>query len=509
MVDDGSTDGTAEWLAGQAGIVAMRQQPNAGKPAALNRGIAAATGEFLLILDDDDRLLPGAARALVGPMLARPDAVAVLAYSATLDGESGAATGMLPALRLPESRFADAMLAQVPGLPGATLVRLSAQRQAGDYNPRLNMLEDMDMYLRLARQGPILSLPLPVLLYRVHKGARGGATDRLDPQAYQTAFRLKRAERAAEAFVAHWQAERGQADRRRCHHWALGLKRRLRPKEAVEAIVDWPGPWTAEEAQIRRFVGLAAPDSSPRAVLALVHDGEAGALADCLDRQPAGLHAIVSLLLPEARLGAIELFWPGSFAPQDRPLRDRLLPLPVLLRLSSAPDWAPPPLSDPALLPRVSGNDGDRVALWATALALGWPLPQPSRSALPPPDHPLLQALRRVQSRAAAGAPCGALMAVAAILSSLPDWKAAWRLGAQLAQDAGRPAEAALFAAKGRCSAIQRPLSREPLSRKRRARKRAAPSQPRSEASLRTRLMPSESCPANMRLGLRRSGRPR
>jgi len=59
VVDDGSDDGTWEWLATQSDVVGIRQH-NLGKDWAVNRGMARATGEFVRFLDSDDMLLPGA-----------------------------------------------------------------------------------------------------------------------------------------------------------------------------------------------------------------------------------------------------------------------------------------------------------------------------------------------------------------------------------------------------------------------------------------------------------------
>ncbi|MFF5230779.1 glycosyltransferase [Dactylosporangium sp. NPDC000521] len=72
VVDDGSTDDTADVvrrLASREGLSNVRliRQANAGKPAALNTGIAAAIGELLVLVDGDTVFEPDATGRLVQP----------------------------------------------------------------------------------------------------------------------------------------------------------------------------------------------------------------------------------------------------------------------------------------------------------------------------------------------------------------------------------------------------------------------------------------------------------
>ncbi|MEU2429708.1 glycosyltransferase family A protein [Streptomyces sp. NPDC007861] len=68
VVDDGSTDGTKDLINDMAATADFRvsylSQPNSGKHVAMNRGIAAARGEFAALADSDDTLLDGALPAL-------------------------------------------------------------------------------------------------------------------------------------------------------------------------------------------------------------------------------------------------------------------------------------------------------------------------------------------------------------------------------------------------------------------------------------------------------------
>lgn len=58
VVDDGSTDGTWEWLQAQTGIISIRQE-NQGQPYAINKGTSFATGKYIRFLDSDDFLCEG------------------------------------------------------------------------------------------------------------------------------------------------------------------------------------------------------------------------------------------------------------------------------------------------------------------------------------------------------------------------------------------------------------------------------------------------------------------
>lgn len=66
VVDDGSTDSTADKVAllGNNEELRIVRQNNAGRAAARNRGVSLARGRWIMFLDADDMLLPGAAEIL-------------------------------------------------------------------------------------------------------------------------------------------------------------------------------------------------------------------------------------------------------------------------------------------------------------------------------------------------------------------------------------------------------------------------------------------------------------
>lgn len=75
VVDDGSVDGTAELLKEYASrwpSLRVVSQANAGAAAARNTGIRVARGEYVLPLDADDELTPGALQILRRVLVAQP-----------------------------------------------------------------------------------------------------------------------------------------------------------------------------------------------------------------------------------------------------------------------------------------------------------------------------------------------------------------------------------------------------------------------------------------------------
>ena len=75
VVDGGSTDGSCEWLRSHRPEVRLIQlERNRGFAAAVNRGIKAARGEVIVLLNNDTEAEPEWLAALVGAMKRHPEA---------------------------------------------------------------------------------------------------------------------------------------------------------------------------------------------------------------------------------------------------------------------------------------------------------------------------------------------------------------------------------------------------------------------------------------------------
>lgn len=88
VVDDGSTDHTAEVLASYDDWIQAVKQANQGVSAARNRAIAAAQGWYVICLDADDELLPRSLEIFAAATEKAPQAGMVFGAYATIDARS-------------------------------------------------------------------------------------------------------------------------------------------------------------------------------------------------------------------------------------------------------------------------------------------------------------------------------------------------------------------------------------------------------------------------------------
>lgn len=448
VVDDGSTDDTAAVLARFPTVRAVHLPENRGKPAALARGLAEARGDAVLVLDDDDLLLPGAVNVLAAALFADPELVAVWGDTILFDDATGRPTGVRPATRMPPSMALRVVLQQIPAMPGATLVRTSSWKACGPLDPSLVRGQDMDLFLALALQGPIGTVPLPVFRYRVHDGLRGSSSARWrksDRATHDARFRAC----VAPVFARRHARASPVGDRAEGHAWALGLWQRGLVDEARAELARWTGPWSPSEVFARRTCGLPVVAAQPSSTLVVVDDGDEGALEAVLDVRARDHALVVELAVPRDPLGNLLLYWGGTYVARDALRVAATRPGPWHFALTSAPGWTPPPVTDLGLLPELPGPE----ALLCAAAMLGWPPPERTRIGLAEIDGPCSRLAWRARSFLDGGEPARAMAPLSALLGRLPAWRGAWRMSAEAFAAMGHTAEAracterAMFAA--------------------------------------------------------------
>ena len=152
VVDDGSTDRTAEAVGRYPGVRYVRQR-NQGLPAARNRGIQESRGEYLVFLDADDRLLPDHLAISLEAFRSHPEAGWVCGNFRFL-GSDPTWQHVHRCERLSDD-FATLLSINFIAAVHTVVVKRAAVVAVGGFNEQLLAYEDHDLFLRLARQFPL------------------------------------------------------------------------------------------------------------------------------------------------------------------------------------------------------------------------------------------------------------------------------------------------------------------------------------------------------------------
>lgn len=172
VVDDGSTDDTIA-IVGAVRDPRLRLMSNdgAGVSAARNFGAHHASGDWLLFLDADDRLRPGAVAALLAASRDAPRAVLVYGDYNTIDSE-GRQIGRRELLKGRLKPSGDVLVRLSAGNfivnGGIALARAEAFRAVGGFDVSLRYCEDWHCWCRLAAIGEFAFAPELLLDYRLH-----------------------------------------------------------------------------------------------------------------------------------------------------------------------------------------------------------------------------------------------------------------------------------------------------------------------------------------------------
>ena len=169
VVDDGSTDDTANVVAEYSGVRYIYQK-NAGVSVARNTAIQAAQSEWIAFLDQDDEWLPNKIERMTA---AAGESECGVVYSDYWSDRSGSRTlaRCISADRLwPSIRYRN------PFVPTALMIRRDILLESGGFRPLAHgaSAEDWELTVRLARVTKFVHIPEPLSVYYVHSGMASG-----------------------------------------------------------------------------------------------------------------------------------------------------------------------------------------------------------------------------------------------------------------------------------------------------------------------------------------------
>ncbi len=177
VVDDGSTDGSAALLQHYGDRITLVSQTNHGQAHARRTGAAAAGGELIAFIDQDDVWDADKLARQVDLMQRFPEAGATYCDHRRIDadGKVLAATGSGYGLR-GSGRILDALLRGNFILSASlVMIRRSAYEASGGFLPQRGFwADDYSLWLRTAAHAPILYQAETLVSYRQHANNTSG-----------------------------------------------------------------------------------------------------------------------------------------------------------------------------------------------------------------------------------------------------------------------------------------------------------------------------------------------
>jgi len=229
VLDDGSTDGTPEILANLTDprVRIVRNDSNQGIPAARNRGLDLARGEFLAFLDSDDVAHRHRLARQLRFLGRNPDHAVVGSWARKID----AVGRRKRVLRRPltwnriRSRLLFMGTLRTPSVLGRTAV-LRGYR----FRSEFPVCSDTEFWSRVVLDHRCANLPEPLICYRKHDGNVTGR---------DVAFTRERKLAVIEQQLGRLGVEFSRDDLER--HWSL---RKGKPRDSVTPeYVDWAREW--------------------------------------------------------------------------------------------------------------------------------------------------------------------------------------------------------------------------------------------------------------------------
>jgi len=173
VVDDGSTDRTAEVLELYEDKIKVVRQDNAGTAAARNTGIDASTGEYLAWLDSDDAWTPRKIEAQVAAFERFPRAglIYTLCNPMNEQGEPKSIDDFAIPDAVVREDIMHMLVVESEVLTPSCLVRRSALDSVGHFDPSYSA-EDWELNLRIARKYPFVYIDAPLTRHRIHDATK-------------------------------------------------------------------------------------------------------------------------------------------------------------------------------------------------------------------------------------------------------------------------------------------------------------------------------------------------
>lgn len=175
VIDDGSTDNTPDVAATFDTLNEFRciRQQNAGLAAARNRGLRESRGRYIIFLDADDRLSPGAVDIGAAVLTEHPEAAYVFGRCRMM-AQDGTLLPTPQQPRIVRDHYRELLRRNYIWMPAMVMFRRESLERIGGFNSDVNAAADYEMYLHIARHYPVHDHAQVVAHYRKHESNMSG-----------------------------------------------------------------------------------------------------------------------------------------------------------------------------------------------------------------------------------------------------------------------------------------------------------------------------------------------
>jgi len=173
IIDDGSVDNTSAVVASFLSDKRIKYffQTNKGTSSARNRGIVQATGEYIGFIDQDDLFLPDKIEATSQFLDDNPSCAMVYTDMFVTDAKGETICEWLVKKKwYAEGDIYLNLLKECFFIPIAVLIRKSVFCEVGLFDEDVQSTEDIDLWLRIARNNRIGLIKSPLAKWRTHDG---------------------------------------------------------------------------------------------------------------------------------------------------------------------------------------------------------------------------------------------------------------------------------------------------------------------------------------------------
>ncbi|MFZ7128292.1 MAG: glycosyltransferase [Desulfobacterales bacterium] len=227
VVDDGSTDGTMDLLAGYGDRLRVIRQQNRGVSAARNAGFDAARGEWIAFLDSDDEWLPGKLARQAAFFENRPEAL--ICQTEEIWIRRGRRVNPGRRHRKPSGMIFEPSLELCLVSPSAVMMHRRLLDDVGGFDETLPACEDYDLWLRVSSRFPVYLLEAPLIV------KYGGHPDQLSSGWGLDRHRIRAIQKLLDAggLTVPQRAAAVRTLRAKCAVYAAGCRKRGRVDEAL------------------------------------------------------------------------------------------------------------------------------------------------------------------------------------------------------------------------------------------------------------------------------------